>query len=66
MDEMDNIENRYNEEVRCPHCGKFQVESWELDDEGITWCDFCEKDIKYTRHVSVTYSSEKVEATNYE
>ena len=55
---MDNFENEYNDEIRCPHCGEFQTDSWELeDDEGFVECGHCGEDIQYERYVSVSYSS---------
>ena len=60
---MDNFENEYNDEIRCPHCGEFQTDSWELeDDEGFVECVHCGEDIQYERYVSVSYSSWKGES----
>jgi hypothetical protein len=50
----------------CPHCGYEARDAWEIcfggDAEGDTEipCGKCEKDFYVARHVTVTYSTEKV------
>ena len=50
-------------EIVCPHCGYEHSDSWEVNDgEEGDWeqeCHDCEKSFRCSRHVSVTYSTEK-------
>ena len=57
---MSNIDCRFTDEVVCPYCGQKFSDSWELDDsDDEMYCDECEKDFAFERHVIVTYSSYK-------
>lgn len=53
-------ENRFTKEIKCPNCGEEMCDSWEMDDDGTDYCEYCGKEFQYTRHVEVTYSSWKM------
>jgi hypothetical protein len=55
------IDHRYTHEIVCPHCGHKHRDSWEYG-EGEHDCALCERPFDLTRDVSVTYSTEKIEA----
>ena len=57
----------WNDSPVCPHCGKEVRDFWELmlDDDGASTeidCDYCDKPMKVTMCLDVTYSTAKVEA----
>ena len=49
----------YTSEITCPHCGHEHRDSWEAS-EGQTECSDCGREFVVTRHVEVTYSTDKV------
>jgi len=60
---MHQYDTEYTFEPVCPHCGKTERDSWEIDfgdgadgDATIT-CSSCEKDYSCTRNVNVSYST---------
>lgn len=54
------IEHEYTAEVVCPWCGYEYTDSWELSDEGDEECPNCWKPFRYSRDVTVDYSTEKI------
>lgn len=50
----------FTKEIKCPYCGREVGDSWEMDDDGTDYCDDCDKEFQYERHVEVTYSSWKM------
>ena len=52
------------DECVCPHCGYEETDSWEIgagrEEDGETECSSCGKPYAYSRHVRVTYSTEKL------
>jgi DNA-directed RNA polymerase subunit RPC12/RpoP len=48
-----------SENVKCPYCGEFQGDSWELGDGGEGCgemeCGSCEKEFAWAREFMVTY-----------
>lgn len=57
------FDHEYSDEVICPHCGYEHGDSWEMG-EGDNECSECEKPFSMSRNVSVTYSTEKLEASH--
>ncbi len=56
------IDHECTDEVVCPWCGYEHQDSWELSADDAEWeCDECGKPFNYSRYVSVTYSTSKVE-----
>lgn len=55
----DSVNCEYTREIVCPHCGHQFIDSWEMDDEGEEYCEYCGKDFYYERIVTVEYSSFK-------
>lgn len=58
---MSDIDHEYTNEIVCPHCGCESSDSWESRDEGEEDCPECGKIYAYSRHVEVTYCTEKIE-----
>ena len=54
----------------CPHCGKEFEDSWELcqkDEDVYEYdCDQCEKPFAVQAHISVTYTTTKIEESKEE
>jgi transcription elongation factor Elf1 len=63
-------ETRNTSLATCPHCGKEFEDSWELcqKDEDIYEydCDQCEKPFAVQAHISVTYTTTKIEESKEE
>lgn len=56
----------YNDEIKCPHCGKEHepdVDDYGCGDgdEGEYECHVCDKTFKTVMHISVTWSTSKIE-----
>lgn len=51
------IESEYMEEAICPYCGYRELDSWQLEDEGINECDRCGKGYYYERLIEITYTT---------
>jgi len=48
----------YENNIKCPHCGYEDIDSWEYDDDcGKNECGSCGKAFEYMRNVDVTYST---------
>lgn len=61
---MREIDHKYTDELVCPYCGHEHRDSWEAsDDDGSFWCGECDAEFSYTRHISVSYSTSKLAAT---
>ena len=58
---MSEIDHEFTDEIVCPHCGYKVSDSWEWPDEGKGYCEVCGRHYKYTRDVSVTYCTEKID-----
>lgn len=54
------IEHEYTTEVVCPWCGYEFTDSRELPDDGEEECPNCWKHFKFSRDVTVDYSTEKI------
>lgn len=62
MTEEEEIDCEYTEEVTCPSCGHVFGDSWERkSDEGTGKCGYCQTAFMWTRNISITYSTEKLE-----
>jgi len=49
--------------IRCPYCGHEHRDSWEFglgEDDGEDECVECERSFKWSRQVTVTYSTQPV------
>ena len=56
-------DHKYTHEPVCPHCGYVHRDSWEWHgDDGEYDCGSCEKPFSYSRQVSITYSTSKIES----
>lgn len=61
MSVPDELDCSHADELVCPYCGHVDYDCWELtaeDDE--TYCGSCGRTFRYSRHVSVTYSSHPI------
>jgi len=58
---IEELDTEYTDEITCPYCGWVNNDSWEADENGITFCGKCEKDFEFTRNVEVTYSTYRLE-----
>ena len=59
-----NINTEYTNEIVCPFCGYEFCDSWEYgdgfnEDLGLIECQSCEKEFYASKHISVSYCSEK-------
>lgn len=55
------IDTENTQEVICPHCGAVAAYGAELrGDEGEIDCGACDKPMRYTRYIDITYTTEKV------
>ena len=46
------------DEMVCPYCGEEQSDSWEVPaDDGDMSCGHCSRTFRYTRNVSVSYTT---------
>lgn len=62
---MAKFDTRYTDNIICPYCGYENYDSWECgdgEDAFETTCDRCGEKMDVVRHISVSYSSEKLEA----
>lgn len=62
---VSDFDTDYTNYPICPHCGKSQPDPWEHelgeDESTEDYCWNCDKKMKITCHVSVTYSTKKIE-----
>ena len=57
------IDHEYTYNLVCPYCGYKDEDAWELsDNESETYCSRCDKEFAYTRHVSISYSTSKIDS----
>lgn len=56
---MADIDHRLTRNIVCPHCGHEHRDSWEMPDGGDMDCYECDREFRYSRDVTVTYSSSK-------
>ncbi len=55
------MEYSYEQEIKCPHCGYEEQDSWEFGEDSGTWnCESCGEEFLVERHISVTYSSKPI------
>ena len=64
MEKLDKIDTDYTEDIVCPWCGYKHEESWEFDDDGDDECANCGQPFFYSREVTVTYSTHRVNIDN--
>lgn len=57
---MNKISCNYTDEVVCPYCGYEYNDSWEFYDYEEEECCECGKSFYLSRHVEVTYCTEKI------
>jgi DNA-directed RNA polymerase subunit RPC12/RpoP len=51
----------YTDLIACPYCGYEDRDSWEFSDEDGEWdCRSCGATMLVSRHVSVSYSTQKL------
>lgn len=59
---MPDIDHEYTDKMICPHCGCACSHAWELSGEdGETDCGRCLKPFSWSRMVSVSYTTQKLE-----
>jgi len=64
VDDTEEIDHDYTEEITCPHCGYAMSDSWEMDSDGGTHdCGECGGEFRYSQDVTIRWSTEKVETT---
>lgn len=51
----------HTKDVVCPWCGYVHQESYEFPGDGEDECEDCGKRFRYSRTVSVTYTTKRVE-----
>jgi hypothetical protein len=57
-----DIDHEYTDEIVCPWCGEVHGDSWERhSNEGEDDCQSCGKSFRWSRNVTVDYSTEKKE-----
>lgn len=54
------FEHEYEDEIVCPNCG-YEFSDCNEYGEGEQHCDECKKPFEMERHVSVSYSTKKIE-----
>ena len=57
-----DIDHEYTDNLICPYCGNEDRDSWEQpegEELGLIECGECYKKFYGTRHIEVTYSTEK-------
>lgn len=62
LKEIPEYDYEYSDEIMCPYCGTTQCDSWEASETGKEQCDACGGVYEYSREVTVSYSSSKVES----
>jgi hypothetical protein len=56
------LDLQYNDHPICPYCGAEDEGAWEMEGEdGTTDCGECEREYRWSRNVSVTYDTERME-----
>lgn len=51
----------HTDELVCPYCGDEQSDSWEhTREDGETDCGSCSRPFRYSRHVSVSYTTRPI------
>lgn len=59
---MKAIDHEYTDEIVCPYCGSEHTDSWEYEpDMNVIDCWECGREFQYERHISIMYSTEKME-----
>lgn len=59
---MKQIDTTGTDEIVCPHCGHEHGDSWEQSrDDGEFDCCECGRLFRYSRDISVTYSTFPIE-----
>ncbi len=57
---LNEDECSFEQEARCPHCGKYVSDSWEFSDEDEHECESCGTKFSVNREIEVTYSTEVI------
>lgn len=56
------IDHEYTMNLVCPYCGYEDKDGWELsDNDGETYCGRCDEEFSYTRNISISYCTSKIE-----
>lgn len=55
------IDHTHTAEIVCPWCGHKFLDCWEFEDDGDMECYECDRPLTYSRSITVTYSTRKVE-----
>lgn len=67
MEEQQEFDTDYTDEITCPYCGSTNDESYEYtEDDTTASCGSCGKDFLLSVHVSVDYSTKKCPCMNGE
>jgi hypothetical protein len=65
---MAEIDHEYTEFIVCPYCGYSHPESYEFGDggegDGQDECESCGKEFRWSRMVSISYSTRKITDDN--
>lgn len=64
---MTEIDCQFTREIVCPYCGHVHRDSWEFGgggEDGDDECGECGKMFSWSRTITVTYSTEKMEEDN--
>ena len=58
------IDHEYTREPVCPYCGKEQMDSFEMPEDGSTECGECGKGFTFTSYISRTFTTKKCDCMN--
>jgi transcription elongation factor Elf1 len=62
---MDKIDHEYTKNIVCPHCGKEDNDSWEVqpgeEDLGVIECGYCGEEFIASRIIDITYCTRKID-----
>lgn len=53
---VEEPEEEYDGDFKCPYCSYINYDAFELEDEGETKCGRCGSEVEYSREVSISYS----------
>jgi len=54
-----------SDDPECPYCGYKHRDAWEwgrdgAEEDSTNWCDNCGREFLWSRHVSVSYSTQPI------
>jgi ribosomal protein L37AE/L43A len=58
------IDHEYTREPVCPYCGKEQMDSFEMPEDGSTECGECGKGFTFTSYIRQTFTTKKCDCMN--